>query len=106
MGLMVDTSVWIAWERSGHAIDFSPWASHGPVVISVITVSELLVGVQRADTALRRQARSSFVGKVMSKFPALDITPAVAFRHAKLFATLLTKGGNCRRSRPAHRCHY
>ena len=53
MGLVLDTCILIHAERHG-ALDFSPWASHGDAFISAITVSELLVGVHRADSDARR----------------------------------------------------
>ena len=55
MGLIVDTNVFIRFEKAGKAIDLSPWAATEKVYIAV-TVSELLVGVHRADTEERRQA--------------------------------------------------
>ena len=57
MGLIIDTNVFVYWERSGHNIDFSSWEDHGEAAISVVTASELLVGVHRADSEARRQRR-------------------------------------------------
>jgi len=50
VGLIIDSGVFVHWERSGRAVDFSPWAGYGDVAISAITVSELLVGVHRVPT--------------------------------------------------------
>ena len=50
MGLIIDTSVLVHWERGGHKIDFSPWNDQGDAAMSVMTASELLVGVHRADS--------------------------------------------------------
>jgi predicted nucleic acid-binding protein len=61
MGLMVDTNVFIGFEKSGKPIDFSSWESSQKVFISVVIVSELLMGVHRANTEERRQRRSAFV---------------------------------------------
>jgi predicted nucleic acid-binding protein len=58
MGLMVDTNVFIRFEKSGQPIDLSSWANSQKVYISAVTVSELLVGVHRANTEERRQRRS------------------------------------------------
>jgi len=46
---MIDTNVFIHIEKSGLAIDWSRW---GPdrIYVSVVTVSELLVGVHRAKS--------------------------------------------------------
>lgn len=53
MGLMVDSNVFIRFEKSGKPIDFSSWENSEKVFISAIVVSELLSGVHRADTGHR-----------------------------------------------------
>ena len=58
---MVDTNVLIAFERRGQPIELTPWEPSAEVFISVVTVSELLMGVHRADTEERRNRRSAFV---------------------------------------------
>jgi len=55
--------------------------------ISVITVSELLHGVHRADAA-RRPRRSAYVERLLRAYVALPITDAVARTHAELWASL------------------
>jgi predicted nucleic acid-binding protein len=92
MGLMVDTSPFIRFEKSGKAVDFSAWDSSEEVYISVVTVSELLIGVHRADTEERRQRRATFVEAVISGIAALDFTVAVARLHAEIYAELAKKG--------------
>lgn len=67
MGMMIDTNVFIRFEKSGKAIDLSPWESSEGVYISVVAVSELLIGVHRADTEQRRQRRSAFVEAVICR---------------------------------------
>ena len=92
MGLIIDTNVFVQWERSGHAIDFARWQNYGEAAVSVITASELLVGVHLADTEARRQRRSAFVEAILAQIPLLDFTSAVARTHAELFATLTARG--------------
>ena len=92
MGLMVDTNVLISFEKSGKSIDFSSWESSEKVYISVVIVSELLMGVHRADTEERRQRRSAFVEAVISGLGVLDFTVAAARRHAEICAELAKKG--------------
>ncbi|MDA1053019.1 MAG: type II toxin-antitoxin system VapC family toxin [Planctomycetota bacterium] len=92
MGLIIDTNVFVLWERSGQNIDFSAWEDRGEAAISVITASELLVGVQRADTEARRQRRSAFVESILTQIPILDFAIEVARVHAELFATLARQG--------------
>jgi len=91
MGVVLDSGVFIRAERRG-AVDFSQWASYGPAYISAVTVSELLVGVHRADTEARRVKRSAFVEAVLARLPVLDFTVEVARVHAGLFAALARQG--------------
>ncbi|MBW3539367.1 MAG: type II toxin-antitoxin system VapC family toxin [Planctomycetes bacterium] len=92
MGLMVDTNVLIRFEKSGDSIDFSSWESSEEVYISVVIVSELLMGVHRADTEERREHRSAFVEAIVSRVSVLDFTVASARVHAEIHAELARKG--------------
>ena len=92
MGLIVDTNVFIEAERRRGAVDLSPWKDHGPVFLSVITVSELLVGVHRATTPERKTRRASFVEAILTAIPILNVDEAVAREHAELFADLTSRG--------------
>jgi predicted nucleic acid-binding protein len=91
MGLVLDTGIIIRAERGG-SLDFSPWADHGDAFISAITVSELLVGVHRADSDARRARRAAFVEAILARLPALDFTAETARVHAGLFAGLSQHG--------------
>ena len=62
------------------------------VFLSVVTVSELLMGVHRADSETRRKRRSEFVEAVLARVSVLDFTTAVARRHAGLYAELARQG--------------
>lgn len=90
MGIVIDTGIIIRAEREG--VDFSLWEEYGPAYLSAITVSELLVGVHRADTADRRAKRLAFVEAVLAKLPVLDFTAGIARLHAGLFASLAQQG--------------
>jgi predicted nucleic acid-binding protein len=92
MGLMIDTSVFISFEKSGHPIDFSSWAGSEKVFISVVSVSELLIGVRRADTEERGMRRSEFVEAVVSGIGVLEFNIACARIHAELYAALSRSG--------------
>ena len=92
MGLMVDTNVFIALERRGGAVDLSGWDPSQDVFISVVTVSELLMGVHRADNESRRNRRSAFVEAIIHGMSVLDFTTDVARRHAQLHARLMGTG--------------
>ncbi len=92
MGLIVDTNVFIAFERRGRVIDLSPWEPSEAVFISAVTVSELLMGVHRADNEARRNRRSAFVEAVIGGIPALSFTTEVARVHAGICADLARRG--------------
>jgi predicted nucleic acid-binding protein len=82
----------ILFERRGEAVDFSGWGAADDVFISAVTVSELLMGVHRADTHARRQKRLAFVESVINRISALSFTSEVARIHAELTAHLMAKG--------------
>lgn len=92
MGLMVDTNVFISFERRGQPIYLSPWAPSEDVFISAVTVSELLMGVHRADTEARRSRRSAFVEAIIAGIRALDFSTEVARVHAEIYADLSRRG--------------
>jgi len=89
---MVDTNVFIRFEKTGKAIDLSPWEQSERVYVSVVTVSELLIGVHRADTEERRKRRSVFVEAVIAGVGVLDFTVGAARVHAEIHAELAKKG--------------
>ena len=88
MAVLIDTSLLIDRERSGRMAERF---SDEDVAISVITVSELLQGVERAvgDQRVRRQA---VVEQILSAFEPIPITTAVARVHAGIWADLATHG--------------
>jgi tRNA(fMet)-specific endonuclease VapC len=92
VGLMVDANVFIHFERRGVPIDLSLWEPSEDVFSSVVTVSELLMGVHRADSDSRRKRRSEFVEAILAGVSVLDFTIAVARRHAQLYAELSQQG--------------
>lgn len=92
MGLIVDTNVFIQSERRGQTVDFSPWQEEGNTFISVVTLSELLVGVHRADSESRRVRRAAFVEAILSRVTVLDFTSEIARIHANLYSTLAQQG--------------
>lgn len=59
--------------------------------ISVITVSELLHGVRRADGA-QRARRTAFVEHLLGGIPSIPITEPVARVHAEVWAELAARG--------------
>ena len=88
MGLVIDTDVWVLAEKTGNNLDFARWASYGGAYMSAITASELLVGVERANTAERRAQRGAFVENLLSSVPVLEFSMPVVRTHARLLAAL------------------
>lgn len=92
MGLMVDTNVFIKFEKLGRQIDLSNWEPSGEIYISVVVASELLIGVHRADTVARRESRSAFAEAILSRVPILEFTLSDARMHAEIYAELARRG--------------
>ncbi len=60
--------------------------------MSAITVSELLVGVHRANTPERKARRSAFVEAILAAIPILPVDELTARVHAEQFADLVSRG--------------
>jgi tRNA(fMet)-specific endonuclease VapC len=88
MGLLIDTDVWILAEKSDAPLNLNRWARYGSAYMSVITASELLVGVEKASSAQRRARRAAFVESLISAIPSLEITASIARTHARMIAGL------------------
>jgi tRNA(fMet)-specific endonuclease VapC len=93
MGIIIDTSVLIEAERREFEIDnFIQNREEEIFGLSVITVSELLHGVHRADSAIRRLKRSAYVEKVIELFPIYVFEISIARIYAELWSDLAKKG--------------
>lgn len=88
MGLVIDTDVWVLAEKSAQSLDLGRWAQYGGAYMSAITASELLVGVERANTAQRRAQRGAFVESLLSSVPVLEFSMPVVRTHARMVAAL------------------
>lgn len=79
MGVIFDTSVLVYLERNLNQIEkIIAGRENEPFGISVITVSELLHGVHRADSEKRRLKREAFVEKVIELFPSYPVDLSAA----------------------------
>jgi tRNA(fMet)-specific endonuclease VapC len=92
MGLILDTCVLIHSEKQAKPVDFNQWKSYEEVYISVVTVTELLIGVHRADTEARRLKRSAFVEAAINEISIIDFTAEIARIHAEIFSHLAEQG--------------
>lgn len=92
MGVVVDTGVFVHWERRTPSTAKVLNQREVPAFISVVTASELLVGVHRADSPTRREIRSRFVETLLKQFAILQVTLDVARQHAALSTELSQRG--------------
>jgi tRNA(fMet)-specific endonuclease VapC len=83
VGLILDSSVVIAGERRGHTVrqileQFRSDYGETEIGISVVTIVELIHGVQRAGTDERRQRRQGFVDELIRDLPVHPVTLEIA----------------------------
>ena len=93
MGVILDTSVLIEAERGNlHVETLTNGREEEPFGLSVISVAELLHGVNRADSAERRLKRDVYVEKVIELFSVYPFDMAAARVYAEAWAYLRKKG--------------
>ena len=93
MAFLIDTSVAIAIEREDGELEAAlDRAGDDAPAMAAITASELLHGVHRADTALRRERRLHHVESILGVVPVLPFDLDVARIHARIWADLAAKG--------------
>jgi predicted nucleic acid-binding protein len=91
--VIIDSSCFVSLERRGLPLSaIAEMAPNEDVAIATITVSELLVGVHRADSLERRLRRNAFVQGVFASAPILMFDRQVAEVHAELTALLISSG--------------
>lgn len=93
MGVLIDTSVLIEYERG--RLDLEPYLrgrENEEFFLSVVTASELLHGVHRAQDERTKAKRSAWVEAMLERFPLLDVDLATARAHARLWAELASTG--------------
>lgn len=91
MGLLIDTDLLIDLERGDDAASVDRVLGDEGRAISVITVSELLHGVLRAQGGARARRRA-FAEHLLAGLQAIPITEPVARVHADLWADLAARG--------------
>ena len=93
MGVILDSSEIIALERRRGLVEsLVDGREDEPFGISVVTVSELLHGVERADTETRKIRRQAFVEKIIEMIPVFPFDTGVARIYARIWATLMQRG--------------
>jgi tRNA(fMet)-specific endonuclease VapC len=91
MGMILDSSIWIAFERGRFDLE-RLLVDHGPPALAAITAGELLIGVERADTPERRARRQAFVQNIFSRVPTIPFDMPQARLYAIHFADLGRRG--------------
>ena len=91
MAVLIDTDMLVDLERGVANPALERAIGSEDRAISVITVSELLHGVHRAEGA-QRSGRSAFVEHLLAELQAIPITEAVARVHADVWARLAARG--------------
>lgn len=93
MGLLIDTSVFVQIERSGADPEvLLESVAEESVFLAAISASELLHGVHRANTAVRRDRRERFVESIFALVPILPFDMEIARVHSLLWADLSARG--------------
>lgn len=93
MGVILDSSEIIALERNrGMVENLIAGREDEPFGISVVTVAELLHGVERADTEAGKIRRQAFVEKVIEMIPVFPFDIGVARIYAGIWASLVRRG--------------
>lgn len=89
MGIVIDSSVLIAWERKRLDLE-TQLAEHveEDFAISAMTAFELLHGVHRATTPAQRSQREAFVEGLLLRVPDFPFGLVTARVHARLSAEL------------------
>ncbi len=93
MAVLIDSSVFIAAERRGlRPADLVLLAPNEPVALAAVSASELLFGVERANTLERRLRRERFVEALFAAIPIFSFGLAEARVHARVWAPLAASG--------------
>jgi tRNA(fMet)-specific endonuclease VapC len=93
MGIVVDSSIFIAAERRHFDwIGFHSQIGAEPIFVTAVTLAELAHGIERADTPERREARRHFVAQVEARCPLLSFGREEALEYARVWAELARRG--------------
>jgi predicted nucleic acid-binding protein len=97
VGLILDSSVLIAQERSGKNArqalsEIAVRAAGEDIALSVLTLMELAHGVARANTRERQTLRRQFLNEVMTAIPVHLLTIQIALRAGKIDGECTAQG--------------
>ena len=93
MAILIDSSVAIAAERErGKTLSIREEFGNQAVAMSALSVSELLHGVHRADTATRRERRLRSIEGLLGFVSVLAFDLETARIHSRIWADLTARG--------------
>ncbi len=93
MGLILDSSILIADERNRlDTVEFLRQIGEAEPVITAITASELLHGLERADNPVNRARREQHLRDIFSSLTVVPFDLAQARHHARIWADLERRG--------------
>ena len=92
MGLVIDSSVLIQFERHAGSTGELRQVAAEPLAISAITISELCFGLYRADSSGRRRRRETFIESILNTLPVLSFDLPAARVHAEIWSSLAAAG--------------
>ncbi len=90
MGIVIDTNVFIDIENGRCDVDgLARFKEYGDTYISVVTISELLLGVHLATDDSSRIRREAFVENIISAMPSLEFNKEVARVYSHIYSIFL-----------------
>lgn len=92
MGLAIDTSALIAWERSEDPATFTSVSPEENIILPAVVWAEALVGVRLAKNASRASQRRARLEAVRSVAGIEPFGPLTAEHYADIFAELSSNG--------------
>lgn len=91
-GVLIDTSVLIAVERGQLDLDGLTADPQEPIAMSAVTAHELLRGLARLPSGVRRARSERWVETLLSAVPVIEYDLDVARVHAALWAEMSASG--------------
>jgi predicted nucleic acid-binding protein len=92
LGLLIDSSILITLERTGRSAADLRQRLDDDFAISAVTLSEIMVGLHRAQSAAQRMRRQGLIDRSLETLPVLPFDADVAVVHARIWAELLASG--------------
>lgn len=91
-GILIDTSVLIAVERGQLDLDAVTADAHEPVAMSAVTAHELLRGLARLPSGVRRARSERWLETLLNAVPVIEYDIDVARVHAALWTEMSASG--------------